>query len=260
MVEPARLRAEALNVGFNRVPVLRELSFDVPDGKTTVIVGPNACGKSTLLRSLARLERVGAGTVILDGKSIQKQSSKSVAKRLAILPQTPTAPEGLRVKDLVARGRTPHQSPLRQWSVDDARAIEQALHMTGLTDSANRALDTLSGGQRQRAWIAKALAQNTDFLLLDEPTTNQDLTQQIQLMALVQTLNQETGRTVAMVLHDINLAARFADQIVALKDGKVRHQGTPDQVVTADIMQDIFDLPCTVIRSPVHDHPLVIPA
>ncbi|MEL6681650.1 MAG: ABC transporter ATP-binding protein [Pseudomonadota bacterium] len=260
MGEPARLRADKLNVGFNRVPVLADLSFDIPDGQTTVIVGPNACGKSTLLRSLARLERVGTGQVILDGKSIHAQASKSVAKQLAILPQTPTAPEGLRVRDLVLRGRTPHQSPLRQWSADDAQAIENALRLTGLIDHADRPLDTLSGGQRQRAWIAMALAQDTGILLLDEPTTYLDLTHQIELLTLVQKLNAETGRTVAMVLHDINLAARFADQIVALKDGKVRYQGSPDDVITAEIMQDIFGLNCTVIRSPIHDHPLVIPA
>ncbi|MFQ1700080.1 ABC transporter ATP-binding protein [Loktanella agnita] len=260
MAEPARLRAEALNVGFNSVPVLTNLSVSIPDQQMTVIVGPNACGKSTLLRSLARLERPGPDQVVLDGKSIHNQSSKSVARRLAILPQTPVAPEGLRVRDLVARGRTPHQSPLRQWSVRDAHMVDQALQMTGLTDCANRALDTLSGGQRQRAWIAMALAQDTDILLLDEPTTYLDLAHQIELLSLVRRLNRETGRTVAMVLHDINLAARFADQIIALKDGAVRHQGTPDQVITPEIMQEIFNLPCTVIRSPVHDHPLIIPA
>ena len=260
MAEPARLRAADLTVGFNRVPVLNGLSLDIPDGQMTVIVGPNACGKSTLLRSLARLERVGNGQVILDGKSIHTQSSKSVARRMAILPQTPTAPEGLRVRDLVARGRTPHQSPLRQWSTADALAVAEALELTGMTDNANRPLDALSGGQRQRAWIAMALAQDTGILLLDEPTTYLDLAHQIELLILVRRLNAETGRTVAMVLHDVNLAARFADQIVALKDGQVRHQGAPDQVITGPMMQEIFGLTCTVLPCPVHGHPLVIPA
>jgi iron complex transport system ATP-binding protein len=226
----------------------------------TVIVGPNACGKSTLLRALSRLQKVDAGQIVLDGKAIAKRRSKQIARELAVLPQSPLAPEGLSVHDLVRRGRTPHQSALQQWSKADAEAVARALDLTGMAQNDNRPLDTLSGGQRQRAWIAMALAQDTDILLLDEPTTYLDLPHQIELLNLVQRLNRDTGRTVAMVLHDINLAARFADHVVALKDGRVRVEGAPADVVTGDMMVDIFNLPCTVIADPVHGHPHVIPA
>lgn len=255
-----RLRAEAISVDYPGRAVLEDLSLDIPDGKVTAIVGPNACGKSTLLRALARLTPVAAGQVSLDGQAIGKLRSRVVARQLAILPQSPQAPEGMTVLDLVRRGRTPHQSALRQWSRADAEAVERALALTGLTGMSSRMLATLSGGQRQRAWIAMALAQDTDLLLLDEPTTYLDLPHQIELLALVRKLNRDTGRTVAMVLHDINLAARFADHMVALKGGRVRCQGAPSEVVTAKMMQDIFALPCTVIADPIHGHPHVIPA
>lgn len=255
-----RLRAEAISVDYPGRPVLDSLSLDIPDGKVTAIVGPNACGKSTLLRALARLTPVAGGQVSLDGQPIEKQRSRTVARHLAILPQSPLAPEGLTVLDLVRRGRTPHQSALRQWSRADAAAVDRALCLTGLKDMSFQLLATLSGGQRQRAWIAMALAQDTDLLLLDEPTTYLDLPHQIELLALIRKLNHDTGRTVAMVLHDINLAARFADHMVALRDGRVRHRGTPSEVVTTEMMQDIFSLPCTVISDPVHGHPHVIPA
>jgi iron complex transport system ATP-binding protein len=260
MTSSVRLKAEALSVAFSGAWVLNALSVDIPDGKTTVIIGPNACGKSTLLRSLARLQSAKSGQVVLDGKAIHRQSSRSVARRLAILPQMPTAPEGVRVQDLVTRGRTPHQSALKQWSQADADAVARALELTGMTHNALRPLEALSGGQRQRAWIAMALAQDTDILLLDEPTTYLDLPHQIDLLKLVQDLNRNTGRTVAMVLHDINLAARFADHIVTLKDGKVHQQGTAAEVITEDVMRQVFDLSCTVIADPVHGNPHVIPA
>lgn len=255
-----RLRAETISVGYPGRPVLDGLSLDIPDRKITAIVGPNACGKSTLLRALARLTPVSAGQVLLDERPIGRQRSRAVARQLAILPQSPVAPEGMTVLDLVRRGRTPHQSALRQWSRADAEAVERALSLTGLTELSSRMLDTLSGGQRQRAWIAMALAQDTDLLLLDEPTTYLDLPHQIELLTLVRRLNRDTGRTVAMVLHDINLAARFADHLVALKEGRVRYQGAPGEVITAEMMQDIFSLPCTVIADPIHGHPHVIPA
>lgn len=259
MPEIARLSAEDLSVSFRKTQVLNTLSVQIPDGMLTVIVGPNACGKSTLLRALARLQKTDTGHVVLDGKAIHRQSSRSIARRLAILPQMPTAPDGLTVSDLVTRGRTPHQSALRQWSQQDAKAVASALEMTGMSHNANRLLDTLSGGQRQRAWIAMALAQDTDILLLDEPTTYLDLPHQIDLLTLVQNLNRETGRTVAMVLHDINLAARFADHIIALKDGKVHLQGAPADVITQDAMDQVFALHCVVIADPVHGTPHVIP-
>ena len=260
MTQPCRLSARDISVSFGKTPVLKELHTDIPDSKLTVIVGPNACGKSTLLRSLARLQSVSKGQVVLDGKAIHKQNSRSVARRLAILPQMPTAPEGLLVRDLVIRGRTPHQSALKQWSHEDATAVETALEQTGMGHNAGRPLEALSGGQRQRAWIAMALAQDTDILLLDEPTTYLDLPHQIELLTLVQNLNRETGRTVAMVLHDINLAARFADHIIALKDGRVHRAGSPAEVITEANMDSVFALPCTVIADPVHGSPHVIPA
>ena len=254
-----RLRAEDLSVRFARTTVLDRLSVALPDGKVTAIVGPNACGKSTLLRSLARLQPASGGQVILDGKSIAAQNSRSVAKRLAILSQSPVAPEGLSVRDLVLRGRTPHQSAWRQFSTEDAAAVEAALQSTGLTALADRAIDTLSGGQRQRAWIAMALAQDTQLLLLDEPTTYLDLPHQIELLKLVHSLNRTTGRTVAMVLHDINLAARFCDHVIALRGGAVHSQGSAQEVITVTMMAEVFDLPCSIIPDPVHGTPHVIP-
>ncbi|MGR3759153.1 ABC transporter ATP-binding protein [Roseobacteraceae bacterium NS-SX3] len=259
MTAAARLRAEDLSVSYARSPVLDSLSAEIPDGGLTVIVGPNACGKSTLLRSLARLQPAGGGQVVLDGKAIHRQGSRSVAQRLAILPQSPTAPEGLTVRDLAARGRTPHQSALRQWSKQDAAAVARALELTNMAGNANRPLEALSGGQRQRAWIAMALAQDTGILLLDEPTTYLDLPHQIELLKLVQSLNRETCRTVAMVLHDVNLAARFASHMIALKNGRVFCQGTPAGVVTRPVMQSVFALPCRIIADPVHGTPHVIP-
>ncbi|WP_027257574.1 ABC transporter ATP-binding protein [Leisingera aquimarina] len=246
MPATARLYAEALSVAYARAPVLDHLSAEIPDGALTVIAGLNGCGKSTLLRSL-------------DGKAIHRQRSRAVARKLAILPQSPAAPEGLTVRDLAARGRTPYQSALRQWSNQDAAAVEQALELTGMVSWAGRPLESLSGGQRQRAWIAMALAQDTEILLLDEPTTYLDLPHQIELLKLVQKLNRETGRTVAMVLHDINLAARFANHVLALKDGRVFCQGRPGEIVTETVMQSVFGLACRVIADPVHGAPYVIP-
>ncbi|WP_278921121.1 ABC transporter ATP-binding protein [Pseudophaeobacter profundi] len=257
--QDARLRARTLSVAYAQASILSDLTLDIPDGEITVIVGPNACGKSTLLRSLARLQRLSGGQVLLDGKSIHHQRSRGVAQRLAILPQSPTAPEGLTVHDLVSRGRTPHQSALQQWSRQDARAVEQALERTGMAPLAQRSLEALSGGQRQRAWIAMALAQETDILLLDEPTTYLDLPHQIELLTLVQSLNQDSGQTVAMVLHDINLAARFASHMIALRSGEVFAKGRPEQVVTRENMAEVFGLKCQIISDPVHATPHVIP-
>lgn len=259
MPKAVRLRAEDLSAGYAGTPVLDSLTVAIPDGELTAIVGPNACGKSTLLRTLARLQPAGSGQAVLDGKAIHRQGRRSVAQRLAILPQTPSAPDGLTVHDLVARGRTPYQSALRQWSQQDAEAVARALDLTNMTGNAHRPLEALSGGQRQRAWIAMALAQETGILLLDEPTTYLDLPHQIELLKLVQRLNRETGRTVAMVLHDINLAARFASRMIALKDGRVLCQGTPSEVVTEAVLQSVFALPCRIIPDPLHGTPHVIP-
>lgn len=253
------LSANEIKVKFGARAILNNLSLTLPPQKITTIIGPNASGKSTLLRSLARLQPVSAGQVVLDGKSIHRQNNKAVARRLAILSQSPIAPEGLSVRDLVLRGRTPHQSPLRPHRHGDTAAVERALEQTGLKSLAGQPLSVLSGGQRQRAWIAMALAQETELLLLDEPTTYLDLTHQIELLQLVHKLNRDTGRTVVMVLHDINLAARFADHLVAIKEGEILCQGPPAEVVTPDVMQDLLGLACAVLPDPVYQTPHLIP-
>ena len=257
---PAPLAAEALTIAYGAKPILDGLTLSIPEGRVTAIIGPNACGKSTLLRSLARLLRPKAGQVLLDGKAIHKLPTRDVARQLAILPQSPLAPEGLTVQGLVLRGRTPHQSPLRQWTARDAEAVAQALALTGLADLADRPVEALSGGQRQRAWIAMALAQETGILLLDEPTTYLDLPHQIEVLALVRKLNRDHGRTVVLVLHDVNLAARFSDHIIAMRGGRILRHGPPQEIISADTMSAVYGLDCTVIADPHHGTPHVIPA
>jgi iron complex transport system ATP-binding protein len=254
-----RLSAKDIGVTLQKNEILNQLNIDIPDCKVTIIIGPNACGKSTLLRSLARLQSLSAGEVLLDGKNIRQHKTRAVAQELAILPQIPIAPEGTRVYDLVSRGRTPYQSALSQWSQEDADKVAYALQVTGMSDFAKRPLEALSGGQRQRAWIAMALAQDTDLLLLDEPTTFLDLPHQIEVLELAVRLNREQQRTIVMVLHDINLAARYGDHLIAMKDGAIYTQGTPDEVVNQQTMKAIFDLDCHIIRAPGHDLPHVIP-
>ncbi|MFC0546746.1 ABC transporter ATP-binding protein [Kutzneria chonburiensis] len=254
-----RLRAESLQLGYGDSLVVDGLDLDVVAGTVTAVIGPNGCGKSTLLRAMGRLLAPRGGQVLLDGKRIDKMPTKEVAKILGVLPQSPQAPEGLTVADLVARGRHPHQAWYRQWSSDDHVAIDEALEMTGMTEFAERTLDQLSGGQRQRAWISMALAQGTELLLLDEPTTYLDLAHQVDVLDLVQRLHSELGRTVVMVLHDLNLAARYADRLVALRAGKVVAQGKPHDVLTEDLLRDVFDLEAKVIDDPVAGTPLVVP-
>ncbi len=258
-VGTTRLRADGVQLAYDELTVVQELSLAIPDGKITVIVGPNACGKSTLLRALARLLRPAAGSVILDGEQIHRLPTKEVAKRLGLLPQTPIAPEGILVVDLVSRGRTPHQKLFQQWSEADERAVRSALEATSSMDLAERPVDELSGGQRQRVWIAMTLAQETDLLLLDEPTTFLDIAHQIDVLDLVERLNHHEGRTVVLVLHDLNLACRYADYIVAMHDGAIVAAGEPASVITADNVRDVFGLDCIVIDDPVSGTPLVVP-
>lgn len=258
-VTTARLRTRALRLGYGSRVVVPHLDLDIVDGSVTAIVGPNGCGKSTLLRALGRLLRPAGGEVLLDGERIQQLPTREVARRLGILPQTPTAPDGLTVADLVVRGRQPHQSWLRQWSRADEEVVAQALAWTGLTDLAEHPVDTLSGGQRQRAWISMALAQGTDILLLDEPTTYLDLAHQIDVLELIDRLHRERGRTVVMVLHDLNLAARYARHLVAMKDGRVLASGAPAQVLTAELVEEVFGLRVMVIEDPASGTPLVVP-
>ncbi|MFG3257097.1 ABC transporter ATP-binding protein [Streptomyces sp. NPDC048172] len=254
----ARLAVRDVTVGYGGRNVIDGLDVAIPPGVITTIIGPNGCGKTTLLRTLSRLLKPARGTVVLDGDDIAKLRTKDVAKKLGLLPQAPVAPEGLTVADLVARGRHPHQSWLRQWSSDDAGVVERALAMTGVADLADRPVDSLSGGQRQRVWISMTLAQGTDLLLLDEPTTYLDLAHAIDVLDLVDDLH-ETGCAVVMVLHDLNLATRYSDNLIVMKDGSILAQGHPREVITAELLDEAFGLRAQVIDDPVGDRPLIVP-
>ncbi|CAL9670117.1 ABC transporter ATP-binding protein [Streptomyces sp. enrichment culture] len=254
----SRLTARGVTVGYGARSVIDGLDVAIPPGVITTIIGPNGCGKSTLLRTLSRLLRPSGGTVVLDGEDIAALRTREVAKKLGLLPQAPVAPEGLTVSDLVARGRHPHQSWLRQWSSDDADVVRRALAMTGVSDLADRPVDSLSGGQRQRVWISMTLAQGTDLLLLDEPTTYLDLAHAVDVLDLVDDLH-ESGRTVVMVLHDLNLATRYSDNLVVMREGAILAQGHPRDVITADLLHEAFGLRAKVIDDPVGDRPLIVP-
>jgi iron complex transport system ATP-binding protein len=255
----APLAAARLSVAYDRAPVLDGLELALPRGRVTAIVGANGCGKSTLLRALARLVTPRAGSVLLDGREIRELASRDVARRLGVLPQAPVAPEGLTVADLVARGRYPHQGLFRQWSHGDELAVEDALAATAMRELRDRPLDALSGGQRQRAWIAMALAQETELLLLDEPTTFLDLAHQLEVLDLLDRLVVERGRTVVMVLHDLNQACRYADLLVALRGGRVRACGAPGEIVDAAFVRDVFGLEAHVVEDPISGTPLCLP-
>ncbi|HEY9562564.1 MAG TPA: ABC transporter ATP-binding protein [Nocardioides sp.] len=259
MKAPARLVADSVTLGYGDRSIVADLSVSIPDHEVTVIVGANACGKSTLLRGMARLLRPTSGAVMLDGNEIHRTSTKDVARTLGLLPQSPITPEGVTVVDLVGRGRHPHQGMFRRWNSDDEQAVAEALALTDTTALADRVVDELSGGQRQRVWIAMALAQGTDLLLLDEPTTYLDVAHQVEMLDLLAELNQRRGTTVVMVLHDLNLSARYADNLVAMSSGRVIAQGSPEQVVTEDLVRDVFGLECRVITDPVSHTPLVVP-
>jgi len=254
-----RLRAEGLVCAYGEHVAVDGVDLAVLDGGITAVVGPNGCGKSTLLRALGRLLRPRAGQVLLDGQRVDRLRTRDVARVLGLLPQTPVAPEGITVADLVARGRHPHQAWWRQWSGDDEAVVAQALSWTGMLDLADRPVDSLSGGQRQRAWISMALAQGTDLLLLDEPTTYLDLAHAVEVLDLVDRLHAEHGRTVVMVLHDLNLAARYADRLVVLHSGRVVAQGPPGEVLTEGLLAEVFGLRARVVVDPVSGGPLVVP-
>jgi iron complex transport system ATP-binding protein len=254
-----RLAAEQVTLAYDDHVVVRGLDLQLTEGSFTAIVGPNGCGKSTLLRALGRLMRPTSGQVLLDGQAIARTPTREVAKVLGLLPQAPVAPEGLTVGDLVARGRHPHQSWLRQWSRDDEAVVAEALSWTDMSELADRPVDELSGGQRQRAWISMALAQGTDLLLLDEPTTYLDLSHQIDVLELVGRLHAERGRTVVVVLHDLNLAARYAQRLVAMKDGVLVSSGRPEEVLTEQLLADVFDLEARILPDPVAGTPMVVP-
>jgi iron-siderophore transport system ATP-binding protein len=253
------LTAQTLSVGYDERTVLHDLSVEIPPGKVTVIVGANACGKSTLLRALARLLKPRTGAVYLDGRSIHAMPTKAVATTLGLLPQAPIAPDGITVADLVGRGRYPRQGWIRQWTAADDEAIAEAMRSTDILELASRPVDELSGGQRQRVWIAMALAQETSILLLDEPTTFLDLTHQIEVLELLRDLNRRDGRTIVLVLHDLNQACRFGDHLVAMKDGAIVAEGNPAAVVTEEVVEDVFGLAVRVVPDPVAGTPMVVP-
>jgi len=253
-----RLAAAGVSLAYDRRTVVSDLTVSVPDGSFTVIIGPNACGKSTLLRGLSRLLAPQSGSVVLDGRAISAYPAKEVARRLGLLPQTAIAPEGITVADLIARGRYPHQGLIRRWSDADERAVDEALDATGTRELAPRLVDELSGGQRQRVWVAMVLAQQTDLLLLDEPTTFLDIAHQVELMELFGRLNR-AGRTIVAVLHDLNHAARYASHIVAMRDGAIVAEGSPADVVTSQRVEEVFGLRNMVITDPVTGGPLVVP-
>ncbi|MDR7030565.1 ABC transporter ATP-binding protein [Rhizobium rosettiformans] len=253
-----RLYADTITLRYDERTISRELSVTIPDGAFTVIVGPNACGKSTLLRALSRLLAPAAGQVILDGRSLRDLPPKEVARRLGLLPQSSSAPEGISVADLVARGRYPHQSFLRQWSKADEEAVIKAMEATRVAELSGRLVQELSGGQRQRVWIAMVLAQETPILLLDEPTTFLDIAHQIELMELLADLNA-AGRTIVAVLHDLNQACRYATHLIAMKDGAVLAEGQPSSIVTEQLVEEVFGLASVIIRDPVAGSPLIVP-
>ncbi|WP_394280159.1 ABC transporter ATP-binding protein [Microbacterium sp.] len=259
MTEHHLLETRALISGYGSRTIVDGVDLTIPAGRISVIVGANACGKSTLLKTVSRLVSPTGGEVVLDGKAIDRIPTKELARTLGLLPQQPIAPEGIVVAELVGRGRHPHQTLFRSWTADDDRAVAEALAATGVSDLADRAMDELSGGQRQRVWIAMALAQETDILLLDEPTTFLDVAHQVEVLDLLTDLNRRRGTTIVMVLHDINLAARYADHLFALKAGRLVAHGTPEDVVTAELMRDVFDLDSVVIPDPVSGSPIVLP-
>ena len=254
-----KLVAEQLHIAYIDRPIVENLNLSIPPRKITALVGANGSGKSTILKTMARIMSPRSGSVLLDGKSIHKQPTKEVAKQLAILPQNPSAPEGLTVGELVSYGRFPHQRGFAALSKEDKRIVEWALRVTGMSDYADRPVDQLSGGQRQKAWIAMSLAQQTDILFLDEPTTFLDMAHQLEVLKLLQKLNAEEGRTIVMVVHDLNHATRFAHHLVAIKQGKVVCEGAPEHVVTEDVLREVFGIEALIIPDPHTGVPLCLP-
>lgn len=255
----SKLRTEKVTLAYDGTAVIEGLTVEVPEGRITSVVGPNGCGKSTLLRSLARLMKPRGGAIYLDGDAISNLPTREVARRLGILPQSPTAPESLTVRELAAQGRYPHQSWLRQWSREDERAVEKALETTGVIELADRPLDTLSGGQRQRAWISMALAQETETLLLDEPTTFLDMAHQLEVLQLLCRLNEDEGRTILMVLHDLNNASRYSHHMIALSEGAIFAAGPSREVMTPGLLREVFSVEAEIVSDPRTGVPLCIP-
>jgi iron complex transport system ATP-binding protein len=253
------LTARNLTLSYEQSLIVQNLNLAIPKSKITVLVGPNGCGKSTLLRGLARLLKPRTGQIYLNDRDIAKLPTRKVAQTLAMLPQNATAPEGLTVRDLVAQGRYPYQTWWQQWSNVDEKIVEAAIAKTDLRSKADQSLDQLSGGQRQRAWIAMTLAQDTEILLLDEPTTFLDLAHQMEVLDLLRQLNRQEGRTIVMVLHDLNQACRYADYLVAMRQGQIYAQGAPATVMTPEMIQAVFEIDCQIVADPVTRTPMCVP-
>lgn len=253
------LKAEHLRAGYDKKTIVDDVTIAIPIGKISVIIGANACGKSTLLKTLVRLIKPISGEITLDETRIDKIASKKLARTVGLLPQSPIVPEGIAVADLVGRGRYPHQSFLKGWTKEDTKAVAEALAIMGITNLANSSIDELSGGQRQRVWIAMALAQQTEILFLDEPTTFLDITYQVEILDLLTDLNQKQGTTIVMVLHDINLAARYADHIFVMRKGELIAEGAPKKIITSDLVKEAFSLDCEIIEDPVSGSPFLVP-
>lgn len=253
------LSATNLTLSYGETVIIDDLNIGIPKGEITVLIGGNGCGKSTLLRSLARLLKPKSGNVLLNGAEIAKMNTKEIAKKLAILPQSPVTPEGLTVYELVKQGRHPYRTLMKQWSQEDEDAVYQALESTNMLAFKDRTVDSLSGGQRQRAWIALTLAQQTDIILLDEPTTYLDMTHQIEILDLLFDLNEQKGHTIVMVLHDLNLASRYAHHMVAVKDKKIYAQGKPEEIITCELVHDVFQMKCNITCDPLFGTPVCVP-
>lgn len=253
------LTAEHLQTGYDKKVIIEDMSLTIPDHKITVIIGSNGCGKSTLLKTFARLIQPMNGKVLLDGKGYDSMPPKQLAQIIGLLPQSPLVPEGIKVSDLISRGRYPYQEAFRGMTKEDYAAVDEAMEMMGVTEYANRNVDELSGGQRQRVWIAMALAQQTDILFLDEPTTYLDITYQVEILDLLTELNRKRKTTIVMVLHDINLSARYADYLFALRAGKLIAEGSPEQIITEELIREVFHLECVVTKDPVSASPFIVP-
>ena len=252
------IRAESIQVAYDQKRVLDNLSVAIPDQKITTIIGANGCGKSTLLKALTRIQPIQKGAILLDGQSIAKLPTKEVAKKMALLPQVLEANQGISVYELVSYGRFPHQKYLGSLSLQDRNAIHWAMEVTKVTAFADMDVDSLSGGQRQRVWIAIALAQDTDTIFLDEPTTYLDMNHQLEVLELLQRLNKESRKTIVMVLHDLNLSARFSDYLIAMKAGQIKYQGKAETLMTADILRDIFQIEAQLTEDPIHKRPILL--
>lgn len=254
----SEIRAENISISYDDKSVIQDLSTHIVNGKITTIIGANGCGKSTLLKALTRIQAVKSGQILIDGKAIADLPTKEIAKKIALLPQILEATEGITVYELVSYGRFPHQRYFGQLSNDDKVKINRAMEMTKITDLANEKVDALSGGQRQRVWIAMALAQDTETIFLDEPTTYLDMNHQLEILELLKKLNQETRKTIIMVLHDLNLSARFSDNLIAMKNGAIQYHGQVEEVMTTDILRDIFSIEAQIVQDPIHNCPILL--